>query len=88
MIFGLLQDGWHYGYYVRHIAVKRYRPPGVSMRFGTTKQAVAIGVQIVGDWQAESTSLHVATLLSRRARYTICSRDSNRTNAKGASRIG
>ncbi|WP_446743393.1 amidase [Silvibacterium acidisoli] len=37
--------------------------PGVSMRFGTSHDGMPIGVQIVGSWQAESTILHVASLL-------------------------
>jgi aspartyl-tRNA(Asn)/glutamyl-tRNA(Gln) amidotransferase subunit A len=37
--------------------------PGVSMRFGTSKEGMPIGVQIVGSWQAESTILRVASLL-------------------------
>ena len=37
--------------------------PGVSMRFGTSQQGLPINVQIVGSWQAESTILHVASLL-------------------------
>jgi aspartyl-tRNA(Asn)/glutamyl-tRNA(Gln) amidotransferase subunit A len=37
--------------------------PGVSMRFGTSKDALPINVQIVGSWQAESTILHIASLL-------------------------
>ena len=37
--------------------------PGVSMRFGTSKEGLPINVQIVGKWQAESTILHVASLL-------------------------
>ncbi|MBP1852793.1 amidase [Rhizobium halophytocola] len=37
--------------------------PGVSMRFGTSKEGLPINVQIVGAWQAESTILHVASLL-------------------------
>ncbi len=37
--------------------------PGVSMRFGTSKEGLPINVQIVGSWQAESTILHVASLL-------------------------
>ncbi len=37
--------------------------PGVSMRFGTSKEGMPINVQIVGQWQAESTILHVASLL-------------------------
>ena len=37
--------------------------PGVSMRFGTSHEGLPINVQIVGSWQAESTILHVASLL-------------------------
>lgn len=37
--------------------------PGVSMRFGTSKEGLPINVQIVGKWLAESTILHVASLL-------------------------
>jgi aspartyl-tRNA(Asn)/glutamyl-tRNA(Gln) amidotransferase subunit A len=37
--------------------------PGVAMRFGTSKEGMPINVQIVGAWQAESTILHVASLL-------------------------
>lgn len=37
--------------------------PGVSMRFGTSQQGMPIGVQIVGNWNAEATILHVAGLL-------------------------
>ncbi len=37
--------------------------PGVSMRFGTSKEGLPINVQIVGSWQAESTILHIASLL-------------------------
>lgn len=37
--------------------------PAISMRFGTSKDGMPIGVQIVGSWQAESTILHVASLL-------------------------
>jgi aspartyl-tRNA(Asn)/glutamyl-tRNA(Gln) amidotransferase subunit A len=39
--------------------------PGVSMRFGTSHDGMPIGVQIVGNWQAESTILHVASLLEQ-----------------------
>ena len=39
--------------------------PGVSMRFGTSKKGVPINIQIVGSWQAESTILHVASLLEQ-----------------------
>ena len=37
--------------------------PGVAMRFGTSKEGMPINVQIVGKWQAESTILHIASLL-------------------------
>ncbi len=37
--------------------------PGISMRFGTSKEGLPINVQIVGSWLAESTILHVASLL-------------------------
>ncbi len=37
--------------------------PGISMRFGTSSEGLPINVQIVGSWQAESTILHVASLL-------------------------
>jgi len=37
--------------------------PGLAMRFGTSKEGLPINIQIVGKWQAESTILHVASLL-------------------------
>ena len=37
--------------------------PGLSMRFGTSGEGLPINVQVVASWQAESTILHVATLL-------------------------
>jgi aspartyl-tRNA(Asn)/glutamyl-tRNA(Gln) amidotransferase subunit A len=37
--------------------------PGLSMRFGTSKEGLPINVQVVGNWQAESTILHLASLL-------------------------
>lgn len=37
--------------------------PGVSMRFGTSKEGLPINVQIVGTWQDESTVIHIASLL-------------------------
>jgi aspartyl-tRNA(Asn)/glutamyl-tRNA(Gln) amidotransferase subunit A len=37
--------------------------PGVAMRFGTSEEGLPINVQIVGKWQAESTILHIASLL-------------------------
>jgi aspartyl-tRNA(Asn)/glutamyl-tRNA(Gln) amidotransferase subunit A len=33
------------------------------MRFGTSSEGLPINVQIVGKWQAETTVLHVASLL-------------------------
>jgi aspartyl-tRNA(Asn)/glutamyl-tRNA(Gln) amidotransferase subunit A len=37
--------------------------PALSMRFGTSRDGLPIGVQIVASWLAESTVLNVATLL-------------------------
>jgi aspartyl-tRNA(Asn)/glutamyl-tRNA(Gln) amidotransferase subunit A len=37
--------------------------PGLSMRFGTSKEGLPINVQVIGKWQAESTILHLASLL-------------------------
>jgi aspartyl-tRNA(Asn)/glutamyl-tRNA(Gln) amidotransferase subunit A len=37
--------------------------PGLSMRFGTSKDGLPINVQLVGKWLAESTILHLASLL-------------------------
>ena len=37
--------------------------PGVSMRFGTSREGLPINVQIVGSWLAEPMILHVASLL-------------------------
>lgn len=37
--------------------------PGLSMRFGTSKEGLPINVQLVGSWLAESTVLHLALLL-------------------------
>ena len=39
--------------------------PGVSMRFGTSSEGMPINVQVVGSWHAESTILHVASLLEQ-----------------------
>jgi aspartyl-tRNA(Asn)/glutamyl-tRNA(Gln) amidotransferase subunit A len=39
--------------------------PGLSMRFGTSKEGLPINVQVVGSWLAESTILHLASLLER-----------------------
>lgn len=37
--------------------------PGLAMRFGTSSDGLPIGVQLVGNWWAESTVLHLAALL-------------------------
>ncbi|KAH8891117.1 amidase [Thozetella sp. PMI_491] len=37
--------------------------PSLSLRFGTSHDGLPINVQIVGSWHAESTILHVASLL-------------------------
>ncbi|MFC0401389.1 amidase [Paraburkholderia rhizosphaerae] len=37
--------------------------PGISMRFGTSREGLPINVQVVGSWQAESTLFHLATML-------------------------
>ena len=37
--------------------------PGLSMRFGTSREGLPINVQLVGSWLAESTILHLASLL-------------------------
>ena len=37
--------------------------PGLSMRFGTSKDGLPIGVQLVSPWLAESTILHLGSLL-------------------------
>jgi aspartyl-tRNA(Asn)/glutamyl-tRNA(Gln) amidotransferase subunit A len=37
--------------------------PGLSMRFGTSKEGLPINVQLVSKWLAESTILHLASLL-------------------------
>lgn len=37
--------------------------PALSMRFGTSSDGLPIGVQIAGNWHAESTVLHVAAAL-------------------------
>jgi aspartyl-tRNA(Asn)/glutamyl-tRNA(Gln) amidotransferase subunit A len=39
--------------------------PGLSMRFGTSREGLPINVQLVGKWLAESTILHLASLLER-----------------------
>src|SRR5262249_32636187 len=37
--------------------------PALSMRFGTSSDGLPIGVQLVSRWFAESTVLHLASLL-------------------------
>jgi len=37
--------------------------PGLAMRFGTSREGLPINVQVIGAWQAESTILHLASLL-------------------------
>jgi aspartyl-tRNA(Asn)/glutamyl-tRNA(Gln) amidotransferase subunit A len=37
--------------------------PGLSLRFGTSREGLPIGVQLVSPWMAESTLLHLASLL-------------------------
>jgi aspartyl-tRNA(Asn)/glutamyl-tRNA(Gln) amidotransferase subunit A len=37
--------------------------PALSMRFGTSGDGLPIGVQLVSSWMAESTILHLASLL-------------------------
>jgi aspartyl-tRNA(Asn)/glutamyl-tRNA(Gln) amidotransferase subunit A len=37
--------------------------PALSMRFGTSQEGLPIGVQLVSSWLAESTVLHLASLL-------------------------
>jgi aspartyl-tRNA(Asn)/glutamyl-tRNA(Gln) amidotransferase subunit A len=37
--------------------------PALSMRFGTSSDGMPIGVQLVANWHAESTILHIASLL-------------------------
>lgn len=39
--------------------------PGIAMRFGTSHDGMPIGLQIVGNWQAESTILYAAALLEQ-----------------------
>ncbi|MFI0241349.1 amidase [Streptomyces sp. NPDC016845] len=37
--------------------------PALSMRFGTSSEGLPIGVQLAANWHAESTILHIASLL-------------------------
>ncbi|HEU0146201.1 MAG TPA: amidase [Bradyrhizobium sp.] len=39
--------------------------PGLSMRFGTSREGLPINVQLVGSWLAEQTILHLASVLER-----------------------
>ncbi|MEV0714005.1 amidase [Asanoa sp. NPDC050611] len=41
--------------------------PALSMRFGTSHDGMPIGVQLVANWHAESTILHIASLLETRS---------------------
>lgn len=44
--------------------------PGVSMRFGTSKEGLPINIQIIGSWLAESTILHVASVLEAQSKLS------------------
>ncbi|SEP51176.1 Amidase [Methylobacterium sp. ap11] len=37
--------------------------PGLSMRFGMSREGLPINVQLVGRWQSETTILHAASVL-------------------------
>jgi aspartyl-tRNA(Asn)/glutamyl-tRNA(Gln) amidotransferase subunit A len=37
--------------------------PGMTLRFGTSREGLPVGVQLVAPWLAESTLLHLASLL-------------------------
>jgi aspartyl-tRNA(Asn)/glutamyl-tRNA(Gln) amidotransferase subunit A len=39
--------------------------PGLSMRFGTSRNGLPVAVQLVSPWMAESTILHLAPLLEK-----------------------
>lgn len=39
--------------------------PGLSMRFGTSRNGLPVAVQLVSPWMAESTILHLASLLEK-----------------------
>jgi len=39
--------------------------PGLSMPFASSHEGLPIGVQLVSTWHAESTILHLASLLER-----------------------
>ncbi|WP_423199146.1 MULTISPECIES: amidase [unclassified Cupriavidus] len=39
--------------------------PGLTMRFGTSRDGLPVGVQLVAPWLAESTALYLAALLER-----------------------
>lgn len=62
---------------------------GVSMRFGTSGEGLPSNVQIVGAWQAESTILHVASLLeSVSSTRVLPPRSENHCPPKRPSRLG
>jgi aspartyl-tRNA(Asn)/glutamyl-tRNA(Gln) amidotransferase subunit A len=37
--------------------------PGLALRFGTSRGGLPINIQAVSKWQAESTVIHIASLL-------------------------
>ena len=37
--------------------------PGLTLRFGTSREGLPVGVQLVAPWLAESTILHLGALL-------------------------
>jgi aspartyl-tRNA(Asn)/glutamyl-tRNA(Gln) amidotransferase subunit A len=41
--------------------------PGLSIRFGTSRDGLPIGVQLVSSWMAESTILHLGSLLEAKS---------------------
>lgn len=39
--------------------------PGLSILFGTSHEGMPIGVQLVSSWHAESTVLHLVSVLEK-----------------------